>query len=135
MASLTDRVDRILRQHEDVPLLSTTPTEVAIGELIKRSEGLAKAIRELAAELEVPAKGREVRMSETQGNEQIGQRDERDQQPEEPRLGEEAPVGSGGTPHPGASDSSQSGRPEDAAEEGRPDQETLQEETPGTGHQ
>jgi hypothetical protein len=52
MASLTDRVDRILRQHEDVPLLSTTPTEVAIGELIKRSEGLAKAIRELAAELE-----------------------------------------------------------------------------------
>ena len=140
MESLTGRVDRIIRAHRDELLLSTTPTEVTIGELIKRSEGLEKAIRELAAELEkrgtlpVSVSPEEATMSETQGDEQIGQHDERHPQPEEPMLGEEAPVGSGGIPNPGhtgAPNSSESGRPEDVAEEGRPDQETIQEETPG----
>jgi hypothetical protein len=52
MESLTGRIDGIMRAHKGEPLLSTTSTEVTIAELIKWSEGLEKAIREVAAELE-----------------------------------------------------------------------------------
>jgi hypothetical protein len=52
MEALSGRVDRLIRAHKGQPVLSTTPTEVVIGELIEWSEGLEKAIREVALEVE-----------------------------------------------------------------------------------
>ena len=51
--TLCGRVDELIRSHRgSQPLLSTTATQVAIGELIARTEGLEKAIREIALEVE-----------------------------------------------------------------------------------
>jgi len=51
--TLCERVDELIRSHKGrQPLLSTTGAQVAIGELIARSEGLEKAIREVALEVQ-----------------------------------------------------------------------------------
>jgi hypothetical protein len=68
-------------------------------------------------------------MSETWGDAEIGQPDEPSvpSSPVEWVLGETEPD----IPGQGEGKSEGSGRPEDVAEEGVPDQETLEEETPG----
>lgn len=56
--TLSERVDDLIRQHRVVePLLATTTTHEAIQELIARSEGLEKAVREIALEVEELAHG------------------------------------------------------------------------------
>lgn len=50
--TLCGRVDELIGSHKSQPLLSTTATQVAIGELIARTEGLERAIREIAVEIE-----------------------------------------------------------------------------------
>jgi predicted sugar kinase len=50
--SLSGRVDELIRSHRGQPLLSTTEMQVAIGELIARTEGIEKAVREVALEVE-----------------------------------------------------------------------------------
>ena len=51
--TLSERVDDLIREHRVVqPFLATTTTPEAIRELIARSEGLEKAIREIALEIE-----------------------------------------------------------------------------------
>ncbi len=51
--TLFERVDEVIRAHKGgEPLLSTTGSHVAIGELIARTEGLEKAIREIAMEVQ-----------------------------------------------------------------------------------
>ena len=51
--TLSDRVDNLIRSHKCVqPLLATTTTHETIRELIARSEGLEKAVREIAREVE-----------------------------------------------------------------------------------
>jgi hypothetical protein len=54
MEALTDaliaRVDRIVEAGKD-PVLSTTPTSVAIAELLSRTEALEQALREIALEV------------------------------------------------------------------------------------
>src|SRR5262249_26943516 len=58
--ALYERVDELIKSHKGrQPLLSTTATPVAIGELIARSEGLEKAIREIALEVEKLALSRQ----------------------------------------------------------------------------
>ena len=55
LGSLTDtlikRVDTLVRAGKE-PILSTTPTTVAVGELIARTEALEKAVREIALEVQ-----------------------------------------------------------------------------------
>ncbi len=61
METLTDtpveRVDRLLRAGKE-PLLSTTPTSVAIRELLFRTEALEQAVREIALEVQKLAAGK-----------------------------------------------------------------------------
>jgi hypothetical protein len=53
--SLVDRVERLLHPSKPLewghPLVSTTPTSVAIDELTRRTEALENALREIAAEV------------------------------------------------------------------------------------
>ncbi len=54
-ATLYERVDTIICSHKGAgarPLLATTDVHSAIHELIARSEGLEKAIREIALEVQ-----------------------------------------------------------------------------------
>lgn len=51
--TLLERVDELIEAHKGhQPLLSTTATSVAIAELASRSEGLEKAVREIALEVQ-----------------------------------------------------------------------------------
>jgi hypothetical protein len=55
-APLCERVDNIIRSYKGSgarPLLATTDIPSAIRELIARSEGLEKAVREIALDLEM----------------------------------------------------------------------------------
>ncbi len=49
--TLTERVDRLV-QSTTGPILSITPTSVAIGELAERTEALELALREIAREVQ-----------------------------------------------------------------------------------
>ena len=53
---LTDRVERLLHPSKPLewghPLVSTTPTSVAIDELTRRTEALENALREIALEVQ-----------------------------------------------------------------------------------
>ena len=51
METLVERVDKLV-QAGTVPLLSTTPTSVAVRELLFRTEALATAVREIALEVQ-----------------------------------------------------------------------------------
>jgi predicted sugar kinase len=52
-ATLYERVDELIRSHKDEhSVLSTAGTQVAIAELVARSEGLEQALREIALEVE-----------------------------------------------------------------------------------
>ncbi len=54
-AALDERVDSIIRSHKGIgaqPLLATTSTHAVIHELIARSEGLEKAVREIAFDVQ-----------------------------------------------------------------------------------
>jgi hypothetical protein len=55
--SLSERVEELIGAHKH-PLLSSTGEHVAIRELIARSEGLEKAVREIAQEVEELARSR-----------------------------------------------------------------------------
>ena len=54
--SLTDRVERLLHPSKPLewghPLVSTTPTSVAIDDLTRRTEALENALREIALEVQ-----------------------------------------------------------------------------------
>jgi hypothetical protein len=55
--SLTDRVERLLHHSERPtewghPRMSMTPTSVAIGQLLLRTEALENALREIALEVQ-----------------------------------------------------------------------------------
>ena len=51
--SLYERVDKLICSHKGAqPLLATTTTHATIAELIARSEGLEKAVREIALEVQ-----------------------------------------------------------------------------------
>ena len=54
--SLTDRVERLLHPSRPLewghPLVSTTPTSVAIDDLTRRTEALENALREIALEVQ-----------------------------------------------------------------------------------
>ena len=52
VGSLYERVDELIESHKQEPLLSTTGTRAAIGELTWRSVGLEEAIREIALEIQ-----------------------------------------------------------------------------------
>ena len=52
--TLCARVDAVIRAHKS-QLLSTTGPQAAIGELVTRSEGLEKALRDRGAELSTTA--------------------------------------------------------------------------------
>jgi hypothetical protein len=49
--TLLERVDKLVQASKQ-PLLSTTPTTDAIGELAARTEALEKALREIALEVQ-----------------------------------------------------------------------------------
>jgi len=49
--TLIERVDKLVQAGKE-PLLSTTPTSLAIQELIARSEALENAVREIALEVQ-----------------------------------------------------------------------------------
>ena len=52
-ATLYERVDELIRSHKsEHAVLSTAGTQVAIAELVARSEGLEQALREIAQEVE-----------------------------------------------------------------------------------
>jgi predicted sugar kinase len=50
--SLCERVDELIRAHKREPLLSTTGTRAAIGELMSRIVGLEEAMHEIALEIQ-----------------------------------------------------------------------------------
>ena len=50
--SLCERVDELVQSHKREPLLSTTGTRAAIGELMSRIVGLEEAIHEIALEIQ-----------------------------------------------------------------------------------
>jgi hypothetical protein len=51
--TLSERIDDLIREYRVVePLLATTTTPEAIRELIARTVGLEKAVREIAHEIE-----------------------------------------------------------------------------------
>jgi hypothetical protein len=50
MDTLTARVDQLVEARKH-PVLSTTPTSVAIAELLARNEALEQAVREIALEV------------------------------------------------------------------------------------
>jgi hypothetical protein len=49
--TLLERVDKLVQASKE-PILSTTPTTDAIGELAARTEALEKAVREIALEVQ-----------------------------------------------------------------------------------
>ncbi len=49
--TLTERVDRLVHAGKE-PLLSTTPTSLAIRELVARTESLENAMREIALDVQ-----------------------------------------------------------------------------------
>ena len=52
-ATLYERVDELIRSHKNEhAVLSTAGTQVAIAELVARSEGLEQALREIAHEVQ-----------------------------------------------------------------------------------
>jgi hypothetical protein len=51
MDTLLERVDKLVQANKR-PLLSTTPTTDAIGEVAARTEALAAAVREIALEVQ-----------------------------------------------------------------------------------
>ena len=51
METLVERVDKLVRASQE-PLLSTTPTSVAIRRLLLRIEALEKAVREIALDVQ-----------------------------------------------------------------------------------
>jgi hypothetical protein len=52
-ATLYERVDELIRSHKsEHAVLTTAGTQVAIAELVARSEGLERALREIALEVE-----------------------------------------------------------------------------------
>jgi predicted sugar kinase len=50
--TLSDRVDELIRAHRGERLLSTTGSQAALAELAARTEGLEKAVREIAIEVQ-----------------------------------------------------------------------------------
>jgi predicted sugar kinase len=50
--TLADRVDELIRAHRGQRLLSTTGSQTALAELAARIEGLEKAVREIAVEVQ-----------------------------------------------------------------------------------
>jgi len=50
--SLYERVGELIRSHKREPLLSTTGTRAAVGELMSRIVGLEEAINEIALEIQ-----------------------------------------------------------------------------------
>jgi anti-sigma factor RsiW len=50
--TLSDRVDDLIRAHRRQRLLSTTGSQTALAELAARMEGLEKAVREIALEIQ-----------------------------------------------------------------------------------
>ena len=50
-ATLIERVDTLVQAGKQ-PLLSTTPTSLAIRELLARNEALERAVREIALEVQ-----------------------------------------------------------------------------------
>lgn len=50
--ALVAHVDELIESHRTQTLLSTTSTSAAIGELVRRNEGLEQAIRALALAVE-----------------------------------------------------------------------------------
>ena len=50
--TLAERIEELIRAHTGQPLLSTTGSHSALAELVSRTEGLEKAVRELAAEVQ-----------------------------------------------------------------------------------
>ena len=59
-SSLAEQVHRLLPSHEEPrgwgdPLLSTTPTALAVGNLAVRVEALEWAVRELALQIQKPS--------------------------------------------------------------------------------
>ena len=50
--TLSDRVDELIRAHRGQRLLSTTGSQTALAELAARIEGLEKAVREIAVEIQ-----------------------------------------------------------------------------------
>jgi predicted sugar kinase len=50
--TLSDRVDDLIRAHRGQQLLSTTGSQTALAELAARMEGLEKAVREIAVEVQ-----------------------------------------------------------------------------------
>ena len=54
---LVARVDELIESHRCETLLSTTSASAAIGELVRRNEGLEQAIRALALAVEQLAAG------------------------------------------------------------------------------
>ncbi len=52
-ATLYERVDELIRSHKsEHAVLSTAGTQVAIAELVARSEGLEQALREIALQVQ-----------------------------------------------------------------------------------
>jgi hypothetical protein len=49
--TLIQRVDKLVHASKE-PLLSTTPTPTAIGELVARTDALELAVREIAVEVQ-----------------------------------------------------------------------------------
>ena len=50
--TLIERVDELIQSYRSREIRSTTGQEAAIDELARRSEGLERAVREIALELE-----------------------------------------------------------------------------------
>ncbi len=57
--TLYSRVDELISSHKGEEFRSTTGTRVLLAELAARSEGLEKAIREIALELQRLAESRQ----------------------------------------------------------------------------
>jgi hypothetical protein len=51
-ATLSDRVDEVLRAHTTRPFLSTMGKDARIDELVRRYAGLEEAVREIALEVQ-----------------------------------------------------------------------------------
>jgi predicted sugar kinase len=50
--TLLDRIDTLIEAQKGEQLLTTTATSLAIAELASRTEGLEKAVREIALEVQ-----------------------------------------------------------------------------------
>jgi len=69
VGSLYERVDELIESHKQEPLLSTTGTRAAIGELTWRSVGLEEAIREIALEIQRREDSEEAMSAEARSGE------------------------------------------------------------------